>query len=218
MNKKILSIIFTLFLAGLLSISCSNKDKTGPGDNGGGSSSGLPTVTTDGEGVGSSYRQYKYAPTTDSPFTLTGNNAQNLTSANDFQLSRSSKDANLQGKYEGGILVKMPLLKTLGFTSDLIRILPENIVHTAYGYDIHTLYVLNNTEEKLEYIELKGEKIKIATFLEMDEVGVTLTKITKEKDKEAVTETYNLKGRVKFSESSTSVTPIEGTPIDPSYK
>ena len=29
MNKKLLSILFTLFLVGILSISCSNKDKTG---------------------------------------------------------------------------------------------------------------------------------------------------------------------------------------------
>uniref|UniRef100_UPI003F4B0B60 hypothetical protein n=1 Tax=Brachyspira catarrhinii TaxID=2528966 RepID=UPI003F4B0B60 len=29
MNKKLFSILFTLFLAGILSVSCSNKDKTG---------------------------------------------------------------------------------------------------------------------------------------------------------------------------------------------
>ncbi|MEI0621117.1 hypothetical protein R4J18_10390 [Brachyspira pilosicoli] len=33
MNKKILSIIFSLFLVGVFSISCSNSDKTGSVDN-----------------------------------------------------------------------------------------------------------------------------------------------------------------------------------------
>lgn len=222
MNKKILSIIFTLFLAGILSISCSNKDKTGPGDNGGGSTSGLPTPTTDGEGVGSSYRQYKYAPSSANKFILTPSEGEaiNLTSENDFQLSTSSKDKNLQGKYEGGILIKMPLLKDLGFKSDLIRILPENIVNTTYGYNIHTLYVLNNTEEKLEYVELKVTDLLLGTFIEINRNGsITLTKTTKEKDKDAVTVTYTLTfERTKNVQSANDVTAIDGTPIDPSYK
>ncbi|OEJ13936.1 hypothetical protein BFL38_04145 [Brachyspira hampsonii] len=33
MNKKLFSILFTLFLAGILSVNCSNKDKTGSGGN-----------------------------------------------------------------------------------------------------------------------------------------------------------------------------------------
>lgn len=33
MNKKLFSILFTLFLVGILSISCSNKDKTGSSSN-----------------------------------------------------------------------------------------------------------------------------------------------------------------------------------------
>ena len=33
MNKKILSIIFSLFLVGVFSVSCSNSDKTGSVDN-----------------------------------------------------------------------------------------------------------------------------------------------------------------------------------------
>ena len=32
MNKKLLSILFTLFLVGVLSVSCSNADKTGSGE------------------------------------------------------------------------------------------------------------------------------------------------------------------------------------------
>lgn len=37
------------------------------------------------------------------------------------------------------------------------------------------------------------------------------------KDQDAVTETYNIKGKVKNSQSSASVTPIDGTPVDPNY-
>lgn len=33
MNKKLFSILFTLFLVGALSVSCSNKDKTGSSSN-----------------------------------------------------------------------------------------------------------------------------------------------------------------------------------------
>ena len=32
MNKRLFSILFTLFLAGVLSVSCSNADKTGSGE------------------------------------------------------------------------------------------------------------------------------------------------------------------------------------------
>ena len=226
MNKKILSIIFTLFLAGLLSISCSNKDTTGPGDNnGGGSSSGLPTVTTDGEGVNSSYRQYKYAPTTDSSVTLTkdGQNFQTLNSKDQLQISVSEKDPNLQGNYAGGVLIKMPLLTQLGFTSDLLRILPENIAKTAYGYDINTLYVFSNTEEKVEYVQLQTTGIQFnANFITMNsDITLTKTTIVKEADKEPVTTTvvYALKkNNIETIEKANSVTDISGTPIDPSYK
>ena len=226
MNKKILSIIFTLFLAVLLSISCSNKDTTGPGDNnGGGSSSGLPIPTTDGEGVGSSYRQYKYAPTTDSSVTLTqdGQNPQTLNSKDQLQISVSSKDPNLQNNYAGGVLIKMPLLKDLGFKSDLIRILPENIAKTAYGYDINTLYVLSNTEEKVEYIQLQTTGIQFnANYIAMNsDITLTKTEIVKEANKEPVTTkvVYALKeSQIKTIEKAGSVTAIEGTPIDPSYK
>ncbi|MEI0566349.1 hypothetical protein [Brachyspira pulli] len=220
MNKKIKTILFTLFVAGLLTVSCSSKDKTGPSSDNGGGTTGLPTVTiTDGEGVGSSYRQYKYtsSSTYKLVLTLNGGQTQELSSETDFILSTSSKDPNLQEANEGGILIKMPKLTELGFTSDLIRIPAKNIVHGAYGYDIHTLYVFSNTDEKLEYVELKAQNVKIATFLEIDEVGITLTKTTKLKDQDAVTETYNIKGRPKFAQSSNGVTAIDGTPVDPNY-
>ena len=225
MNKKILSIIFTLFLAGLLSISCSNKDTTGPGDNNGGSTSGLPTPTTDGEGVGSSYRQYKYAPTADSSVTLTqdGKTFQTLNAEDQLQISVSSKDPSLQGDYAGGVLIKMPLLKTLGFKSDLIRILPANIAKTAYGYDINTLYVFSNTEEKVEYVQLQTTGIQFnANYIAMNsDFTLTKTEIVKEANKEPVTTkvVYALKeSQIKTIEKANSVTPISGTPIDPSYK
>ncbi|WP_161976193.1 hypothetical protein, partial [Brachyspira catarrhinii] len=198
---------------------------TGPGDNGGGSSSGLPTPTTDGEGVGSSYRQYKYAPTTDSSVTLTqdGQNLQTLNSEDQLQISVSSKDPNLQNNYAGGVLIKMPLLKQLGFTSDLIRILPENIKDASSGYDINTLYVFSNTEEKVEYVQLQTTGIDFgSTYITMNsDFTLTKTTIVKEADKEPVTTkvVYALKkSQIKTLQKANSVTAIDGTPIDPSYK
>ena len=46
MNKKILSIIFSLFLVGVFSISCSNSDKTGSGNNTDNTGSGNNTDNT----------------------------------------------------------------------------------------------------------------------------------------------------------------------------
>lgn len=221
MNKKILSIIFTLFLAGLLSISCSNKDTTGTGgnnDNGGGTP-GLPTVTiTDGNGILEDYRQYNYAPTTSSPFTLTPSEgeATDLTSESDFVLSTAQQDTRLQDENAGGMLIKMPLLKDLGFTSDIIRIPAKNIKRHVYGNDIHTLYVLSDTDEKLEYVELKVKNLMMSTFIDINRDGyIRLTKTTKEKDKEAVAVTYNLTfDRTKNIQANASVIPA-GTPVDP---
>ena len=233
MNKKILSIIFTLFLAGLLSISCSNKDTTGPsgdeGNNGGGSTSGLPTGTQDGEGVDTSY-QYKYASTADYgglELTVDGKLDQTLTTQDQLQISTSTdKDPNLQGEYVGGVLIKMPLLKQLGFKSDLIRILPKNIKRNpGYGYDIHAVYVINDTnpEERLEYVELQTTGIQFgSSFITMNgDITLTKTTIVKEQDKEPVTTkvVYALKeNKIKAIEKANSVTPIAGIPVDPSYK
>ena len=221
MNKKILTIIFTLFVAGLLTVSCSSKDKTGPSSDNGGGTTGLPAVTiTDGEGVRESYRHYKYAPTS-SPFVLTPSEGQaiNLTSESDFVLSTAQEDPSLKDANAGGILIKMPRLKKLGFTSDLIRIPAKNIQHHTYGHDIHTLYVFSNTDEKLEYVELKVKNLKMDTFIEINTDGsIILTKTTKEKDKDALTVTYNLTfDRTKNIQANTSVTPIDGTPVDPNY-
>ncbi|MEI0538615.1 hypothetical protein [Brachyspira pulli] len=221
MNKKIKTILFTLFVAGLLTVSCSSKDKTGPSSDNGSGTTGLPIVTiTDGEGIRESYRQYKYAPQS-SPFVLTPSEGQaiNLTSESDFALSTSQEDPSLQGENAGGILIKMPKLKELGFTSDLIRIPAKNIQHHTYGHDIHTLYVFSNTDEKLEYVELKVKNLKMDTFIEINTDGsIILTKTTKEKDKDAVTVTYKLTlDRTKNIQANANVTPIVGTPVDPNY-
>ena len=224
MNKKIKTILFTLFVAGLLTVSCSSKDKTGPSgdeDNNGGGTPGLPTVTiTDGNGIREDYRHFKYAPT-DTPFVLTPSEGQaiNLNSESDFVLSTAEEDPSLQGVNAGGMLIKMPLLKDLGFTSDLIRIPAKNIHHHAFGHDIHTLYVLSNTDEKLEYVELKVKDLKMETFIDINRDGyITLTKTTKEKDKDAVNVTYTLTfDRTKNIQANASITPIVGTPVDPNY-
>ena len=221
MNKKILTIIFTLFVAGLLTVSCSSKDKTGPSSDNGGGTPGLPTVTiTDGNGIREDYRHFKYAPT-DTPFVLTPSEGQaiNLNSESDFVLSTAEEDPSLQGVNAGGMLIKMPLLTDLGFTSDLIRIPARNIQRHTYGNDIHTLYVLSDTDEKLEYVELKVKNLMMSTFIDINRDGyITLIKTTKEKDKDEVSVTYNLTfDRTKNIQANASITPIVGTPVDPNY-
>ena len=230
MNKKIKTILFTLFVAGLLTVSCSSKDKTGPSsDNGGGgTTTTIPTGIQDGEGVDTSY-QYKYASTADYgglELTLDGKLSQTLTTQDQLQISTSTdKDPNLQGEYVGGVLIKMPLLTQLGFKSDLIRILPKNIKRNpGYGYDIHAVYVINNTnpEERLEYVELQTTGIQFnANFITMNsDITLTKTEIVKEANKEPVTTevVYALKeNKIKTIEKASSVTPIAGTPVDPNY-
>ena len=224
MNKKILSIIFTLFLAGLLSISCSNKDTTGPGDNNGGGSTTIPTIPEDGTGINSSYAQYKFFAGTDEPLilTLNGGTTKNITTKEEFQMSVSKNDPNLQDENAGAILIKMPALKDIGFSSDVIRIPAKNILSESLSkYTIHTLYFLN--ADKTIWVELKSNgPISINRELQMD---VTLTKITAEKDKDPVTETYNLKTKSKIKNSDnmemgSKVQPIDignAEIIDPNY-
>ena len=229
MNKKIKTILFTLFVAGLLSISCSNKGTTGPTDNGDDSTTPtIPTGIQDGEGVDKSNRQYKYASTTKYDgleLTVDGKFDQTLTTQDQLQISVSERDSNLQDNYAGGVLIKMPLLTQLGFTSDLIRILPKNIKKIpAYGYDIHAVYVINDTnpEERLEYVELETTRINFnGNFIMMNgDITLTKTTIVKEQDKEPVTTkvVYALKeNKIERIEVSNTVTPIAGTPIDPNY-
>ena len=238
MNKKIKTILFTLFVAGLLTVSCSSKDKTGPSDNngggnnnGGGTISEIPTGIQDGEGVDKSY-QYKYAASTKYGgliLTIDGTEVGTLTTQGQLQISTSQdKDPNLQGEYAGGILIKMPQLKDLGFTSDVIRVLPKNIRDNTYsGMDIHAVYVINNTnpEERLEYVELQTTGIQFnANFITMNsDITLTKTTIVKEQDKEPVTTkvVYALKeNSIETVEKANSVTPIpvEGNVIDPYNK
>lgn len=237
MNKKIKTILFTLFVAGLLTVSCSSKDKTGPSDNngggnnnGGGTISEIPTGIQDGEGVDKSY-QYKYAASTKYGgliLTIDGTEVGTLTTQGQLQISTSQdKDPNLQGEYAGGILIKMPQLKDLGFTSDVIRVLPKNITHGTYGYDIHSVYVINDTnpEERLEYVELQTTGIQFGgNFISMNsDITLTKTTIVKEQDKEPVTTkvVYALKeNSIETVEKANSVTPIpvEGNVIDPYNK
>ena len=113
MNKKIKTILFTLFVAGLLSISCSNKGTTGPTDNGGESPT-IPTIPENGTGIDSGYLDRRFAPEADRKLkvTSTAGVPTELSDVSDFQLDTQKPD--------GSILVKMPLLKsTIGFTSDL---------------------------------------------------------------------------------------------------
>ena len=230
MNKKILTIIFTLFVAGLLTVSCSSKDKTGPGSDNGGGTTGLPTGIQDGEGTKSSYRQYKYAPEDGKPIILMADGQKiTFTTENEFQLSVADgskyDEPNLNGEYVGGILIKMPKLKDLGFTSDVIRVLPKNIRDNNFsGVDIHAVYLINDTDEKLEYVELKTTGIQFnANFITMNS-DITFTKTTKEKkDGKTTTITYTIPKEgndIRRIESALQITPIpvEGNVIDPNNK
>ena len=153
MNKKIKTILFTLFVAGLLTVSCSSKDKTGPSsDNGGGT-----TIPENGTGIDSGYLDRRFAPEADRKLKVTSTaGVTELSDVSAFQLDTQKPD--------GSILVKMPLLKTtIGFTSDLIKIPAKNIVEGNGGnYTVKTRYTLEKSENKTVTVDLETTTVKDA--------------------------------------------------------
>lgn len=223
MNKKILSIIFTLFLAGLLSISCSNKDTTGPDDNGGGSTTPtIPTIPENGEGIDKSFRDRSYAPKvnddTKVTFTDDKGSTTEFTDENTFQQDVDS---------DGSILIKMPKLKEIGFTGDMIRIPVKNIVlleGQGLNYSIHTAYIFENGNTTVRF-DLKSEMYNI--FASTTKMTFKLTKTTtvteENKDPQTTTQTYSFATsgirhyRLAFGDDK--VTALDGTgAIEPNYK
>lgn len=183
MNKKILSIIFTLFLAGLLSISCSNKDKTGPTDNNSGSTT-IPTIPEDGTGINNSYGDRKFPAQSGNKVTVIGESInEEISDYNNFILNTFKSDKS--------ILVKMPLLKNIGFTADVIKIPSKNIVEgDKNNYTIKTRYTLEETADKTVTVDLESEKFTFSgNNLAMK---VKLTKTTTVKDTEPVIKTYTV--------------------------
>ncbi|WP_020003982.1 hypothetical protein [Brachyspira innocens] len=208
MNKKILSIIFTLFLAGLLSISCSNKDKTGPGDNGGGST----TIPENGTGINNSYGDRKFPAQSGNKVTVVGENInEEISDYNNFILNTLKSDKS--------ILVKMPLLKNIGFTADVIKIPAKNIVEgDNNNYTIKTRYTLEETADKTVTVDLEAESFNISgAWLKMK---VNLTKTTTVKDAEPVTEIYTIETVTEdgIKHASSGRPAINGTgAIEPKY-
>ena len=210
MNKKILSIIFTLFLAGLLSISCSNKDTTGTGgnnDNGGGSTT--PTIPENGTGINNSYGDRKFPAQSGNKVTVIGESInQELSDYNAFILNTLKSDKS--------ILVKMPLLKNIGFTADVIKVHSKNIVEgNNNNYTIKTRYTLEQTDAKTVTVDLESEQFTFSgNNLAMK---VKLTKTTTVKDTEPVIETYTVEA-AQLAHIANNQYLINGTgAIEPKY-
>ena len=207
MNKKILTIIFTLFVAGLLTVSCSSKDKTGPSsDNGGGTTI---TIPENGTGINNSYGDRKFPAQSGNKVTVVGKDLnKELSSYNDFILNTLKSDKS--------ILVKMPLLTTLGFTADVIKIPSKNIVEgDNNNYTIKTRYTLEESADKTVTVDLESEKFSFSgNNLSMK---VKLTKTTTVKDTEPVIETYTVEStQLAHVENKTYL--IDGTgAIEPKY-
>ncbi|WP_304332577.1 hypothetical protein [Brachyspira innocens] len=127
MNKRLFSILFTLFLVGILSVSCSNADKTGSGET-------KPT------GIG------KYAGTWTGGGDLTGQtivinadgSAQNQTEGINMPASSITKNsdtsytANYTLNPSTGVTVKGTM--NIEFTTDTsATVTGENIITDSYG-------------------------------------------------------------------------------------
>lgn len=182
MNKKILSIIFTLFLAGLLSISCSNKDTTGPTDNGGGSTTPtIPTIPETGTGIGSKWVGKTFIPkvenTDDRPIILTLNNGseEQLTTEAQFSLTVEN---------DGSVTITMPKLNDIGFGGTDITIPAKNIVEfeeqspSVIYYDAQFVKTIKNDENNIEYFYFKSEPSAFGGNYSRFRVKGTLTKVT----------------------------------------
>ncbi|MEI0558078.1 hypothetical protein [Brachyspira intermedia] len=209
MNKKFLSIIFTLFLTGLLSVSCSNKDTTGTGGNNGGGGSTTPTIPENGTGINNSYGDRKFPAQSGNKVTVIGESInQELSDYNAFILNTLKSDKS--------ILVKMPLLKNIGFTADVIKVPSKNIVEgNNNNYTIKTRYTLEQTDAKTVTVDLESEQFTFSgNNLAMK---VKLTKTTTVKDTEPVIETYTVEA-AQLAHIANNQYLINGTgAIDPKY-
>ena len=164
MNKKILSIIFTLFLAGLLSISCSNKDKTGPsGDednNGGGSTTPtIPTIPENGTGIATKWQGKTYIPKVEGsdnrPIILTLNDGkeEQLTTEDQFSLTVGA---------DGNVTITMSKLQAIGLGGKSITIPVKNIVQSKgtgnqIFYNAQFVKIIKNDENNIEYFYFQSD-------------------------------------------------------------
>ena len=221
MNKKILSIIFTLFLAGLLSISCSNKDKTGPGDNNGGGSTAIPE---NGTGIGSSYQGRMYfTGNTDYEagtvtVTLDGQSLYTFSKQGDFQVDMPKGD--------GDVLVKMPKLTEVGFTKDIIKIPAKNIVDNGnQDYTVKTRYTFGDAATQIVTFDFQSEKFNLRNspyFTMKMKVVKKTVKVVEGKEEVTEEKTYVIETKPDLKQKpisgSGSIEAIDGTgAIEPKY-
>ncbi|PTY39096.1 hypothetical protein [Brachyspira hampsonii] len=142
MNKKLFSILFTLFLVGVLSVSCSNKDKTGSGES-----------TESGKGFGFD-QKYAYTWIAEGFDAESGLNGQQYTINQDGSMTP-------QG---GSIIPASEIIKnsdssytiygknTDSNTGDIISKTTMNIDFTSDTSAVITIIVENiNPSQKYEY-------------------------------------------------------------------
>ena len=193
-----------------MTVSCSSKDKTGPSDNGGGTTI---TIPENGTGINSGYLDRRFAPDADNKLKVTSTaGVTEFSNVSDFQLDSQKSDRS--------ILVKMPALKnTIGFTSDLIKIPAKNIVEgDNNNYTVKTRYTLEESADKTVTVDLEAESFNISgAWLKMK---VNLTKTTTVKDAEPVTEIYTIETVTEdgIKHASSGRPTINGTgAIEPKY-
>ena len=202
MNKKIKTILFTLFVAGLLTVSCSNKDKTGPssdnGDNGGGTTPTIPTAPTTGTGVklanGKTFIPSAQSGADPDRFVY-------ITQEGQAEIAlKTEAEFSLKVENDGSIVVTMPQLNQIGFGGETMTIPANNIIQTKEGninmYKIHYVKAINEGPDTIEYFELKSidnpnnEDVKAFSFYggKACRINATLTHVKEVKNPE--TEKY----------------------------
>ena len=216
MNKKIKTILFTLFVAGLLTVSCSSKDKTGPSSDNGDNPT-IPTIPETGNGISSGYqKRYFFTGNPDyaeGQVTITSDNQilYTLSSSGDFRLDTQA---------DGSILVKMPKLTEIGFAKDIIKIPAKNIVEGDNNYTIKTRYTLEESADKTVTVDLESENFSISgPYLTM-KVKLTKTTATIVDGKSEVTEEkiYIVEAKPNLKHKSSGTDAISGTgAIEPKY-
>ena len=140
MNKKILSIIFSLFLVGVFSISCSNSDKTGSSaiDNSKGieqfnGSTYVSTETFDVIKAGSTTKVYLWVSVKDNKVGMAPN--PNNTTAPNFDVYMKVEDSGTDYTFDSGDDIVAGTLKFTD-TSVTVRFTKNTLAPSTIDKDI----------------------------------------------------------------------------------
>ncbi|MEI0490162.1 hypothetical protein [Brachyspira pulli] len=204
MNKKILTIIFTLFVAGLLTVSCSSKDKTGPSSDNGDNPT-IPTIPENGTGIGSKWVGKTYIPkvenTDNRPIILTLNDGTEvqLTTEAEFSLTVGS---------DGSVTITMPKLNDIGFGATTITIPAKNIIQSEgtgskIFYNAQFVKTIKNDENNIEYFYFKSDPNAFGGSFANFRVKGTLIKLTAVKGED---------GKFKVTEEKYEIRTISAEP------